>query len=621
MDKQVKFHTLIVTFMVLGVLLSGSYLEVYPVRASADLNWQYSGIQMPAHSAGYCLDGANPDTLLVAELTNELTQLGTFAYNLNTGTRTRVSSLLVTICDENGLLFSLDSQRSKIYGFTVAEPDGWPVAHMPDYIAKDGSHRVYSLDVAPLTGSFIKPTDRSHLWGSDDGGRTWQERAQNLPGTFVSMAMSPTDARSIYLLSRTLIPGKGWYCQIYFSTDGGLTWEKRQEYLFQSENPSPSIGAFSTNTAPVTAMLRTSINSPTHEGPAYNYSLDGARSFSEYDYECTYDCGPAYYSTKYKKQLWYGTHSLMEVARDPNSATFYLYNLQDPAHPQRLNLPVGAMSESVTVVPNSPANLFVFDTYNSDKSQQLGAWYSPDEGQNWQALPDTMQSYLISPYAPLMLVGLKADKVYTLKLPQGDRSLTGRVSPANGSDSNYYDLTGHNLSGIFKKYWLDHGGLAQFGYPHTEPFREVNPSDGKVYTVQYFERNRFEYHPEFAGTPYEVELGLLGNQLTADRRSKGEGAFNHFDDLHYPGGTYFELTGHNLRNSFKTYWEKNGGLAIYGYPTSEEFYEVNPDDGQTYVVQYFERNRFEYHPEYKGTQYEVLLGLLGNTLLKNKDWL
>jgi hypothetical protein len=28
-------------------------------------------------------------------------------------------------------------------------------------------------------------------------------------------------------------------------------------------------------------------------------------------------------------------------------------------------------------------------------------------------------------------------------------------------------------------------------------------------------------------------------------------------------------------------------------------------------VQYFERNRLEYHPEHKGTEFEVLLGLLG----------
>ncbi len=37
--------------------------------------------------------------------------------------------------------------------------------------------------------------------------------------------------------------------------------------------------------------------------------------------------------------------------------------------------------------------------------------------------------------------------------------------------------------------------------------------------------------------------------------------------------------------------------------------EVNPVDGETYVVQYFERARFEWHPEHIGTQYEVLLGL------------
>jgi hypothetical protein len=30
-------------------------------------------------------------------------------------------------------------------------------------------------------------------------------------------------------------------------------------------------------------------------------------------------------------------------------------------------------------------------------------------------------------------------------------------------------------------------------------------------TIQYFQRARFEYHPEFAGTRYEVELGLLGD--------------------------------------------------------------------------------------------------------------
>src|SRR5436189_115583 len=36
--------------------------------------------------------------------------------------------------------------------------------------------------------------------------------------------------------------------------------------------------------------------------------------------------------------------------------------------------------------------------------------------------------------------------------------------------------------------------------------------------VQYFERNRFEYHPENVGTPYEVLLGQLGTEVA---RKKG----------------------------------------------------------------------------------------------------
>jgi hypothetical protein len=73
---------------------------------------------------------------------------------------------------------------------------------------------------------------------------------------------------------------------------------------------------------------------------------------------------------------------------------------------------------------------------------------------------------------------------------------------------------------------------------------------------------------------------------------------------------YFTETGHNLANAFLSYWQRNGGLAVFGYPISEEFAEVNPTDGNTYSVQYFERNRFEWHPE-REPQFNVQLGLLG----------
>jgi hypothetical protein len=65
----------------------------------------------------------------------------------------------------------------------------------------------------------------------------------------------------------------------------------------------------------------------------------------------------------------------------------------------------------------------------------------------------------------------------------------------------------------------------------------------------------------------------------------------------------------------RDYWQSTGGLTIYGYPISEAFMEVSKSDGKSYLVQYFERNRLEYHPENAGTQFEVQLGLLGSELL------
>src|SRR5205823_1207557 len=153
--------------------------------------------------------------------------------------------------------------------------------------------------------------------------------------------------------------------------------------------------------------------------------------------------------------------------------------------------------------------------------------------------------------------------------------------------------------------------LAVFGYPLSEEFPELSATDGKLYTVQYFERNRFEYHPEFAGTPNEVLMGLLGVDSTSGRT--------------FPAGqpvpgdpgrtTFFNETKHSLSGSFLAYWKARGGLAVFGYPISE------PISENGYIVQYFERNRFELHPEFQGTPNEVLLGLLGVETVRRNGWL
>ena len=75
--------------------------------------------------------------------------------------------------------------------------------------------------------------------------------------------------------------------------------------------------------------------------------------------------------------------------------------------------------------------------------------------------------------------------------------------------ARYFPETHHWVRGPFLKYWEDHGGLAQQGYPLTEEFQEVNKLNGKTYTVQYFERAIFEKHPENA-PPYDVLLSQLG---------------------------------------------------------------------------------------------------------------
>ena len=144
-----------------------------------------------------------------------------------------------------------------------------------------------------------------------------------------------------------------------------------------------------------------------------------------------------------------------------------------------------------------------------------------------------------------------------------------------------------------------------FGYPRTEELIE----DGL--TVQYFQRARFEYHPQHAGTPYEVQLTLLGNMIRSD-----EPEAEKIQPLPpTEQQEYFPQTGHSVHFAFLKYFRENGGIYIFGYPISQEVLE----DGR--IVQYFQRSRFEYHPQHAGTRYEVQLGLLGDTILRQRGLL
>jgi spore germination protein len=196
-------------------------------------------------------------------------------------------------------------------------------------------------------------------------------------------------------------------------------------------------------------------------------------------------------------------------------------------------------------------------------------------------------------------------------------------------ERRYFPETGHSLSHGFKAFWERSGGLPIFGYPLTEEFSEINPDLGKPFTVQYFERQRFEYHPELAGTPYEVQLGRLGVEDAKRRGLLGHPAFQPIPASAVSGDCwFFPETGHAVCGRFLAYWRSYGlefgdpgisfreSLALFGYPISEPF--TDPVTGLT--IQYFERARFEYHPE-NPEPYQVLLGLLGRDLVRAKGWI
>lgn len=207
--------------------------------------------------------------------------------------------------------------------------------------------------------------------------------------------------------------------------------------------------------------------------------------------------------------------------------------------------------------------------------------------------------------------------ITTLVWPRDSRAAAMR--PEDVPDSlppysvQYYAETGHAAVNGFQEYWRNTpNALFTLGYPISKPFIEESFTEpGKFYRVQYFERAVLEEHPENAGTPFYILGRLMGNQIIKGREAEAP-----FQAVGDPGdGTWFAETGHTLRNDpapFRNFWQRNGGLQVFGYPKSEAFQEQNQATGEVYWVQYFERNRMEWHPDESDPKFQILLGLLGN---------
>lgn len=199
-------------------------------------------------------------------------------------------------------------------------------------------------------------------------------------------------------------------------------------------------------------------------------------------------------------------------------------------------------------------------------------------------------------------------------------SAAGGVAHAQQDDARCFPETGYCISGRIRDFWEQNDGLTVFGYPITEQYQEI--IEGQPVQVQWFERNRLELHPEF-DPPYDVLLGRLGVDAL---EQQGVNWFTFDKGEPVTGCRYFAETEHTVCDDFLQAWNSNGleldgvagsseaeSLALFGMPISEPRPEIL--DGEEYTVQWFERARFELHPE-NLPPYNVLFGLLGKELVE-----
>lgn len=170
----------------------------------------------------------------------------------------------------------------------------------------------------------------------------------------------------------------------------------------------------------------------------------------------------------------------------------------------------------------------------------------------------------------------------------------GKDALAQGGTSQYFPDTGHNVSGEFLLFYQSvPNAQFVFGSPITEQF--TDPTTGRL--IQYFQRARFEYFPELP-VGQRVRVSPLGEYVY--QRVPNEGQVNVFTPI---GCRYYAETGYSICYAFLEFFDKNGGEAIFGKPKSPfVFYNGR-------IVQYFERARFEWYPEYPDGQRVVLAEL------------
>lgn len=151
---------------------------------------------------------------------------------------------------------------------------------------------------------------------------------------------------------------------------------------------------------------------------------------------------------------------------------------------------------------------------------------------------------------------------------------------AQAPEEEYFAETGHWVTGEFLKTYRNVSDpLRLYGLPITDHFTDSTLG----VEVQYFEKVRFELHPE-AHPDLRVKISDLGSLIY----EPGPEISN--QGRTQPCRTYSE-TGYTVCFDFLEFFDQHGGVAQFGYPIS------NMEDRDGRIVQYFYKARLEWRPE------------------------
>lgn len=165
------------------------------------------------------------------------------------------------------------------------------------------------------------------------------------------------------------------------------------------------------------------------------------------------------------------------------------------------------------------------------------------------------------------------------------------------TDERCFVETGQCISGRIREFWEQNGAETIFGLPISP--QQPAEIHGRTAEVQWFERARLELHP---GNTYpdDVQMTNLGSMYI----NQGSRPPRDQPEHHRLDCVYFE-TGYNVCGEVLAQWRTYGiemdGLpgnseiesrALFGAPLSGG-YSMQFADGNDYVVQWFERARFE----------------------------